>query len=54
MNDLNDAIYNFLNYYVHDSDRKQAEQDLQKMLAEAYGYGQKIALSRVSDFVENI
>lgn len=54
MNDLNNAINEFLNYYVHDGDRKQAEQDLQKLVASAYGYGQKTALERVSGFVQNI
>ena len=54
MNDLNDAINDFLNYYVHDGDRKQAEQELQKLVASAYGYGQKTALERVSGFVQNI
>lgn len=54
MNDLNDAINEFLNYYVHDGDRKQAEQELQKLVASAYGYGQKTALGRVHDFVNNI
>lgn len=54
MNELNDAINNFLNYYVHDGDRDEAMQELQKLVAKAYGYGQKTALNRVSDFVKNI
>lgn len=54
MNELNEAINNFLNYYVHDGDRDEAMQELQKLVANAYGYGQKTALKRVSDFVKNI
>lgn len=54
MNELNNAINNFLNNYVHDGDHDQAMMELQELVAKAYGYGQKTALSRVSDFVKNI
>ena len=54
MNDLNDAINGFLNNYVNDGDHDQALQDLQKLVADAYGYGQKTALNRVRNFVNNI
>jgi len=54
MNDLNDAINNFLNYYVHDGDRDEAMQELQELVSKAYGYGQTTALNRVRNFVNNI
>jgi len=46
MNDLNTAINDFLNYYVHDGDRKQAEQELQKLVVKAYEYGQNLPMAK--------